>query len=171
MSRLFFALVPDAKTRAAIWRSTRAAVAKSGGRSVPAANLHVTVAFLGDVDVAALQRAANVGPFNIGPFELGLSRCQRSPRGRVLWLAPAAIPAELIELEQTLWQQLQTLGFKRERRPFRPHMTLARQARAVDAEPIDLRWHVGELTLVESAPSERGRHYLPLASWPMGTAI
>jgi 2'-5' RNA ligase len=157
--------MPDDKTRRLIWRGTREAVAASGGRPVSVSNLHVTVAFLGNVDMPALQQAVSVGPFATGPFELQLGRVERRARARVLWLAPTAVPAALLALEESLWRQLVVHGFGREDRPYRPHMTLARNAGRVDAEALSLRWRVSELALVESVPSRSGRRYEALATW------
>ena len=47
--RLFFALWPDEDMRQAMLHAIRKAARASGGRPVPAANLHVTLAFLGAV--------------------------------------------------------------------------------------------------------------------------
>ncbi|MDH5265059.1 MAG: RNA 2',3'-cyclic phosphodiesterase, partial [Betaproteobacteria bacterium] len=62
MARLFFALWPDAAARAALADLARATANRYGGRAVPAANLHLTLVFLGEVDparIAALRRAVD----------------------------------------------------------------------------------------------------------------
>ena len=53
MHRLFCALWPDAATRAAL-ENARSALFPLSGRPVEAANLHVTLVFLGAVDAARL---------------------------------------------------------------------------------------------------------------------
>ena len=50
--RLYFALWPDAALRATIARVAAGPAAVAGGRAVPAADLHVTLAFLGGVPAA-----------------------------------------------------------------------------------------------------------------------
>jgi RNA 2',3'-cyclic 3'-phosphodiesterase len=71
----------------------------------------------------------------------------------------------LLELERRLWDALTAKGFIREERIYRPHVTLARRARPVDAEIGPVEWSVSELALVESLPDGRNVHYEPLRSW------
>jgi 2'-5' RNA ligase len=78
------------------------------------------------------------------------------------------VPAKLSELEQQLWAALADRGFEREPRPFIPHMTLARRARAVEDEAVEaVPWHVAELALVESLPTPNNVHYEVLERWPL----
>jgi RNA 2',3'-cyclic 3'-phosphodiesterase len=165
--RVFFALWPDDATRGAIMRSSRRAVRLSGGRPTAKRNLHVTVAFLGMVGDDALERAAGVPPIAVGPFELLLDRLGHFQEPRVLWLGPTDLPAALTALEQSLWEGLARAGFEREQRIYRPHLTLARRARAVDETVAPVRWEASSLTLVESIPLPRGVHYEPLREWPL----
>jgi len=166
--RVFFALWPDDATRNAIERASRRAVRLSGGRPTAKRNLHITVAFLGDVDDEALERAAGVPPIEVGPIELELDVLGFFPVPRVLWLGPRHVPPALIALEQALWDGLEREGFEREPRIYRPHLTLARRARAVEGETISpVRWRLDTLTLVESVPMPRNVHYEPLRQWPL----
>ena len=55
--RLFFALWATAEERRALSAAAAAAVGTSGGRAVPEENLHVTLAFLGQVPASAHRRA------------------------------------------------------------------------------------------------------------------
>ena len=166
--RVFFALWPDDATRHAIERACRRAVRLSGGRPTAKRNLHITVAFLGDVDDEQLERAARVPPIEVGPIELELDVLGYFPVPRVLWLGPRNVPPALQALERSLWEGLEREGFEREPRIYRPHLTLARRARAVEGETISpVRWRIDTLTLVESVPMHRNVHYEPLRHWPL----
>jgi 2'-5' RNA ligase len=168
LKRVFFALWPDDATRNAIERASRRAVRLSGGRPTAKRNLHITVAFLGAVDDDALERAAGVPPIEVGPIDLELDMLGFFPTPRVLWLGPRHVPPALTALEQSLWAGLEQAGFEREPRIYRPHLTLARRARAVDGETITpVRWRLDTLTLVESVPMQRNVHYEPLRQWPL----
>jgi 2'-5' RNA ligase len=163
--RLFFALWPDDATRRAIARATRRAVSACGGKPTPAANLHVTLAFLGPVAPEALVRVEAIQPPPCAPFELALDRLGHWGRARVLWLGPSEAPAALRSLERDLWGRLVALGFERERKPYSPHVTLARKARSVDADIEPIVWHVASFALVESQTGPRHSRYTVLRSW------
>lgn len=155
--RLFFALWPDAATRETIAGRTRDAVTAAGGRAVPEANLHLTLAFLHNVDVRrvpcvtdAARRAA------CAPFDLTLTRIDTFARSRILWLAPPEPDgAAAGRLAARLWRALEVCGFEPERRPFRPHVTLARKIEAGKSrsaiEPV--AWRVTSFALMESLPA------------------
>jgi len=165
--RVFFALWPDPRTRLAVAKATRRAVRACGGRPIRTENFHITVAFLGGLVEAELDRAARVGPIDVGRFELTLDNLGFWTRPRILWLAPETAPDALLTLERVLWERLIEHGFEREARPYRPHLALARRARAVDAAIKPIRWFAAELTLLESVPVEGGVRYEPLRHWPL----
>lgn len=165
--RVFFALWPDEPTRATLARATRRAVRLSGGRPTARHNLHVTLAFLGGVTAEQLQRALSVPPVEVGSFELTLDTLGFQPRSRVLWLAAGEIPRALTALEQRLWTGLVEQGFDRERRAYRPHVTLTRRGRAVEEPVKPVTWPVRRLALCESVQTEHGRRYQPLERWPL----
>jgi 2'-5' RNA ligase len=58
-------------------------------------------------------------------------------------------------------------GFRADDRVYRPHVTLARRARPVEADIEPIRWRVEELALVESFPDGRNVHYEVLERWPL----
>jgi len=165
--RVFFALWPDAATRSAISRATRDAVQASGGRPIAKDRLHLTVAFLGELTAAGLDLARQVPPIAVGGFELVLDALGIWPESKILWLAPQAPPDALGELEANLWDALAERGFRSEERTYRPHVTLARRARPVDAGVAPVRWVVQDLALVESFPDGRNVHYEVLERWPL----
>jgi 2'-5' RNA ligase len=165
--RVFFALWPDDATRAAISRSTRAAVGASGGRPIAKERLHVTVAFLGELTEAGVAIARAVPPIAVGSFELRLDAVGVWPESKILWLAPTAPPNALMELEARLSAALVERGFRAEDRVYRPHVTLARRARPVVAAVEPVVFQVADLALVESFPEGRNVHYEVLERWPL----
>jgi 2'-5' RNA ligase len=165
--RAFFALWPDDATRAAISRATREAVGASGGRPIAKERLHITVAFLSELTDAGLDVARAVPPIEVGPFELTLDAVGVRPESKILWLAPTAPPAALMELEARLRHALVERGFRAEDRVYRPHVTLARRARPVEAAVEPVVFPVRDLALVESFPDARNVHYEVLERWPL----
>jgi len=165
--RVFFALWPDDATRAAISRATRDAVRSSSGRPIAKDRLHLTLAFLGELTGAGLDVARGVPPLTVGPFDLMLDAIGIWPESKILWFAPLAPPAALLELEAHLWEALVEKGFRAEDRVYRPHMTLARRARPVDAVVEPVQFPVRDLALVESFPDGRNVHYEVLERWAL----
>ncbi len=165
--RLFFALWPDAAIRAAIHRATGPAVRRVGGRPMPAENYHLTLAFLGAQPEfrlsAILDAAAGVTPPR---GELELSRLGYFTRARVLWLGPDRTPLALRRDVRGLWDALEPLGIKRERRPFAAHLTLARKAGRLPAAPVfPVVWHYRGFVLAESVSGAQGALYKVVARW------
>jgi RNA 2',3'-cyclic 3'-phosphodiesterase len=163
--RVFFALWPTARTRLALVRSAKPAIRGCGGRPTPPGNLHMTIAFVGAVNAGQLERALSVPPIAVGPIDLVLDRLGYWARPRILWLGSTELPPALVELETRLWEGLAEVGFRRERRAFAPHVTLARAASAVDEAVEPVRWSARRLALVESVPAARGARYRPLRFW------
>jgi len=166
--RVFFALWPDATTRRAIHRATRMAVRHCGGKPTPQDNLHITLAFLGPLTREDLARVERLEPPAVGRFELVLDRLGYWERAQVLWLAPAEIPPVLMELERRLWDRLVAMGFERERRPYLPHVTIARKAQAARGTVAPVSWPVATVALVESKTGPRNSRYEVLRSWDIG---
>jgi 2'-5' RNA ligase len=161
--RLFFAFWPDEPLRQAL-ESARNRLFPLSGRPVPVAGLHVTAAFLGAVSEARLGALLALrGP--VPPLTITFDRLEYWPRPRVLVAATTHLPNNLRQLVDGLWQRLDRLGLAREPRPFRPHVTLARDVRSVrDNLPwAPLAWPVDRLELVESVPTPDGVVYCPVA--------
>ena len=99
---------------------------------------------------------------------MSLDRIGHFEQSRVLWIAPSSVPPELAALERELWERLTERGFEREPRIYRPHVTLARRARAVPEEPFEpVLWHAADLALVESVPAGKKARYEVLERWPL----
>jgi 2'-5' RNA ligase len=97
-----------------------------------AENLHLTLKFLGEIArsrVEALTNAAARAARNSQAFKLAIGGAGSfPPRGipRVLWLGVADSSGGLARLQSRLEEECAREGFKREERPFHPHLTLAR---------------------------------------------
>lgn len=125
--KLFIALWPDELARAALAADLPALARAAGGRPTAPANLHLTVAFIGQVDdrrfddIAGLLAATRPAPFTVG-----LDRLDAFVSQRVLFRAPSRCPAELLDAQQELVAKLAVAAIPVDRRRFRPHVTLAR---------------------------------------------
>jgi 2'-5' RNA ligase len=163
--RVFYALWPQTATRQALARAARTPVRQAGGRATATENLHLTLAFLGALAPAALERARALRQPTTPAFELTLDRLGYWPRSRILWLAPSVVPEGLDALVQWLWHELGEMGLTREPQLFRPHVTLSRRAREVGGPVSSVDWVVDRFALVESLPAAGGSRYEPLGDW------
>lgn len=166
-ARLFFALWPDEALRQQI-----AAYQQPEGRAVTAANWHITLLFLGAVAPAqqqVLEREA--AAVRVPPFSLQLDRLGGWRRAGIIWLAPSTAPPALLELHQRLKAIATAAGIAIETRPYRPHLTLARQAPAVPLQEIaPIPWAASEFCLAESITDHRGARYVVRQRWPLQEA-
>lgn len=172
--RLFFALWPEPDTQQR-WNTLLADYVKPlGGRRVPAANLHLTLAFLGEVPgtrINALLRLGDDLPRD--SFTLRLDRIESWKKPGLACLRPAEVPMSLTRLAGLLHTGLQQEGFAVEARVFKPHVTLSRQiiipADSLPVWPV-LEWPVSAVALVRSEPSREGSHYHVVGQWPLSPA-
>ena len=169
--RLFFALWPDAPARAALRTLANDVAARREGRAPREDNLHVTLAFLGDVNAGRIARLEPIGATcasACAPFLLTLDALGGASRG-IAWLAPRRVPPSLAALHAALTGALEREDFPVERRRYRPHVTLARQCtlpvRRHAVAPVV--WRVERLSLVASRPSPQGPVYSDIATWPL----
>lgn len=172
--RLFLALWPDDMTRRELAdrqkklaRNERLKTAKP----VAAANLHITMHFLGAVtgEVHAQLEALLYG-VKAQPCTLVIDRWGYFPRAKVLWLGAATLPdtlADLVGQTQACIRQCVD-GYQQKR--FVPHITVFRKARhpqeVDDFHPIE--WRVDRFALVESVTHPQGPEYRVLREWMLG---
>ena len=171
--RLFFALWPDAKVRQSLARIASRSL-KRRGRTVPAENLHLTLAFLGAVP-ADRQRCMERVADNLaaGTFELAFNHLGYWPRPRVIWSGCEDTPEALLLLVDALRQGMRRCGLEPENRPYRAHMTLARKASVAPtfgASHDTVEWRIGNFHLVESKTLSSGARYETLRSWKLTEA-
>lgn len=165
--RLFFALWPDDASRRALAAEAERLAPQCGGYPLPAENMHVTLAFLGNVDASRLEALVDLTrawPALNG--EWMLDRLGHFPKPRIVWAGSQASNPALLALDAELWQALTRHGFTAPQRDFTPHVSLVRQADRAAPEsrlPAPLRWRFDHLALVESQLDDGGSRYRTLA--------
>ena len=161
--RLFLALWPNTKVREALLAHAAAWDWPAPARHTRPERLHVTVHFLGDVAVDRLPQLRTGLHVAWEGGDLVLDRPAVWPGG-IAVLEAGQVGSGLMELHSRLADALHALDLPMERRPWRPHVTLARKAfgahppAAVEA----VRWRAAPAyLLVQSLPGGRG--YEPVA--------
>lgn len=169
--RLFFGLDPSAEDKRALgeWRDQ---YAYADGRPVPIDNLHLTLAFIGEVDNRQLDslcietdewlsdRTAIV-------VTLELDRVGYFPRPSIYWLGCSAVDRDLENLQAGVRGRALNAGARRESRAWVPHVTLYRQCEAPSVPLREPRFTLKfeHLTLFESLSGRSGVRYEPVAEW------
>ena len=157
--RLFIAVNFSAENRDLLYNiASDLAVIAVQGRAVQRDNYHLTLAFIGESNaVAQLSScidAAAGQPFDLIASKLGYFRRQG---GDIIWLGIKP-SAELANLQKKLVLCLQEAGFAIEKRQFKPHLTLLRQAvmpenfdfRRYTVAMPQVRQHVNRISLMKS---------------------
>jgi len=170
--RLFFALWPDDAARRAISALAREVAQRAEGRATRGETIHLTLAFLGDVDANRLPALAALGAAVAGaapPFALKLDLVGGYGDARVAWLGAEPVPAPLAALAARLNAALAAGGFRVDHRPFAAHVTLARKCRSLPPRDrvATVGWAVDRLTLVASELTTGGSRYRTHADWPL----
>lgn len=171
--RLFFALWPEDSARLAAEAAIQRLRPLLAARWIRPENLHITLAFLGDVAderLGALLAAAD--SVQASGFTLSLDTLEYWRKPQILCLRPSTMPEPLQALADGLAGTLKTAGFALDGRPYRAHLTLARDAAYL---PVNARleqpilWPTGRFVLVASTQDRLGSRYAILREWPLQT--
>lgn len=162
--RLFFALWPHEDVRVRLAAEAHGA----GGRSRPADGYHMTLAFVGEVGDGvrcALELAAASSVW--GSFLCVLDRIDALGSG-IEVLLPSASPPRLLGLAASLQGLVADVAGTVERRPYRPHVTLAGHVDHVRSVSLSspIIWPVREYVLCRSQRTRSG-FYNVLERWPL----
>jgi 2'-5' RNA ligase len=163
--RLFYALWPDDATRSALLALQSQL---PDGRPVPADNLHLTLAFLGQQSATTLPVLRNMlAHWPDFDCALQLNKFGYFQRPRIAWIGMHEAPAPLLALRHALLCILDDEGIALpgEQGSFVPHVTLMRKAQAPpqqDAPPVI--WRATRIVLAESLQLSGGVSYRVLAS-------
>jgi RNA 2',3'-cyclic 3'-phosphodiesterase len=146
---------------------------------------HLTLKFFGDISMqdvnnistAVQNRVAPGWSLNLKIEKLGVFPDSRKPR--VLWCGASGDVEKLVTLQKQLDSDFANIGFPREDRPFRAHLTLARikDSQGLTGLGEALTKHsaftageftVGELVLFQSKLTPQGAIYTRLAEFALG---
>jgi RNA 2',3'-cyclic 3'-phosphodiesterase len=164
--RVFFALVPDNATQASLGVLARDVAVRAGGRAIVDPNIHLTLAFVGEVGVDridVLREVVDALPREA--FVLVLDCVGTFRHSEIAWIAPSQIPAALLELQSRIVTALAKDDFRIEERPFHAHVTLVRRCKRhiVKARSIPVEWRVDRVALLASIADNGGVCYRELA--------
>jgi len=147
-------------------------------------NIHLTLKFLGDVQVGkieAIKSSLEKVAESHSPFKMSFGRVGTFPnfnRPRVIWLGIKVGAEESIKLAESVEHALGSLGFPRERKKLRPHLTLARIRRRMNLESVSRNFSkydslgmqpikIDGFTLMQSQLHPKGSIYTPLAEFTL----
>jgi RNA 2',3'-cyclic 3'-phosphodiesterase len=130
-ARLFIAVsLGDEDRRALIAWAREAVGGDRGMRVVAAEQVHLTLAFLGHRPLDEIgplsELVESFGGWPIPPLSTGAALWLSPRRPHVLTVAVNDETAALGSLHTSVWDGLEELGYEREERRFRPHLTVAR---------------------------------------------
>ncbi len=172
--RLFVAADPPAAVRAELERYGLALAQVGGWRALKPESLHLTLAFLGerpDAEVPAIAAAVQAAARPVGEVSLGEPLMLPPRRPRVAAVALLDPQERLVALQAALSQGLAAIGaYEPERRPYLPHVTVARRTREAAGEAAEPEWESGwfrleRLVVYRSRLSPRGASYEALAEF------
>ncbi len=170
VSRLFFAVVPDAVAAARISRLARVLkhAHQFDGKVIEPGRLHVSLFFLGELSEQIVRVASEAAADVRAPaFEVWFDRSasfRGGPGNRPLVLVGDDGVERLKSFRRTLGIAMAGKGLRYlTKKDFIPHVTLLYADRNVEEHPIEpIRWTVNEFVLIHSMHG-----HVHLARWPL----
>lgn len=141
--RIFVAVpIPDAVADFLGQVQTRLRSSAMKIRWVATRNIHLTLKFLGEIDpsrIPGIIDQMDVAAGSMASFSLqaqGVGVFPNLRRARVLWVGLTGDLDRLSALQASLESGLESIGFSRESRKYRAHLTIGRARRRVDRQTI-----------------------------------
>lgn len=163
--RAFFALWPDAQTRARLAHAAAFLRLGSEARPVPAENFHLTLAFVGEVSPPQFAVLQHIARAQRGlTFTIRLDAYEYWEGPQLVVAVARQTPAALIELARKLRAALDT---RQSEPPLRAHVTLARKVMQapVPQAMSALSWSAKSFSLVRSDTSGARSVYTVVDTW------
>lgn len=134
-------------------------------------NIHLTLKFIGEVQESKVKELARVlekSTKDRNSFYLILNRTGQFKKGSrsIVWVGIEQSKA-LETLHETLEDQLHYLGYEKETRSFKPHVTIGRQVilkEDISDILLNKKVKVKKISLMESKRVEGVLTYIPIAS-------
>ncbi len=174
--RLFSALELDnaSKQRIFHWKEANLPMLSE---HVQVNNYHITLCFFGEVKSSKLERLA-MGLDEVHDrletpvLTIKLDQIQFWPKTGIVWIGPSAWPKQLDRLASGHRNTAASIGAKKTRNSFQPHVSLTRGVESFlnPPEPPHIELHIKNVVLYESsntgAPSMM---YRAVERWPLCT--
>ena len=170
MTRLFFAVLPHAAVRATIEAVAATLPLEPPAHRVPTAQLHVTLAFVGEVPDARLPVVRAIGgALRAAPFVLRFDAFEYWPKPEVVVGAARLVPPALQQLWRTLHERLAEHDWARDAKRLRPHVTLAKNVARppVLPTPAPFDWEAKEFSLLRSDGVGVRSSYTVVDTWQL----
>ncbi|MCD4486067.1 RNA 2',3'-cyclic phosphodiesterase [Chromobacterium vaccinii] len=165
--RAFLACLPPPECLAGLQAWQKRLRRQAGGRALAAAQLHLTLVFLGELTPLRLQQAADCAEraaANLPPA-IVLDGC--GSWRDVGWCGPAHPPPALCAWVERLKTELRAAGLAIETQAYRPHLTLLRRlARPLPEQALPpLALPLAEVALLASELRADGARHYRLDGW------
>ena len=154
--RTFIALELPEEVKKEILEIQRRLVIKDAKiRWVSKENTHLTLKFLGGVEerlIPDIYETINTASKSFHSFQLNLSNVGLFPnkrRPKIIWAGIGGRTSELELLAEKCDSALHRIGFKRENRKFKPHLTIGRIKCLGDAQDLSQRLNDLEVNPIE----------------------
>ena len=163
--RLFVALWPDDEVRTKLSEKQLELKLGDYGRLIPAANLHITLLFLGDVPLNEIPEIEGfVNSIELTPFSFSISKIGFWPHNKIVWAGPEEYKSRVGRLVESDSNWIKEICI-RSTKIYTPHVTLARKVRRrVQCALTPIEWRVEKVYLVRSVLSHKGSQYKLIAS-------
>lgn len=143
-------------------------------------NIHLTLKFLGDIEPSkvdkisvSIQSVAN----EFFPFTMSLAGIGAFPNSRkpsIVWVGIEEGSGEIVQIANRIESSMEKLGFAKEKRPFKPHLTIGRirelkhpsvMAKSLENNEIGEigRFRVEKLSFIKSQLDPAGSIYTTLS--------
>ncbi|MDH5357588.1 MAG: RNA 2',3'-cyclic phosphodiesterase [Gammaproteobacteria bacterium] len=168
MKKLFLALWPEDKIRKKIATLNQSITSDQLQKYKPE-NLHVTLAFLGNVS-NEVEQIVRQGTNEIiaEPVSIVFDQLTLWPKGGILCLTSARQPQSLLDLVNAINNILHEAGVRIDSRPYVAHVTLGRRTQLKPTIPVEpILWNSTSFVLVESVSVDDGVEYQVLQRWPL----
>jgi nicotinamide-nucleotide amidase len=158
--RYFFALCPNEHTREKLFQAASQVVDEQ--RLTPSENLHMTLAYLGHIPTDFIERAVKAcQKIEAKPFYINIDGVNDWPKQAIRYLSISEVPEALLNLVTDVNGSLSKEGYKPARRPYVPHITVARQSMDNALPPIiqSIPWQVKSFCLLRAHAENKKNKY------------
>jgi len=168
--RLFFAIEigREISTRLIDFQSN---IELEGARTIPPANYHITLSFLGDMTEKQLDLIlSNLENISLSPFEVELTDLLFLAKPGIVALNVIDPESNLLKLKSGIESQLNQIGIRQfDKHSYLPHLTLYRKVEHPPKQNLNFnaKLKIKRFSLMHSQNGRDGVHYYPIENWQL----